>query len=728
MSDLPLAFVYDPAQHLAGLAYMTHVSLHPIGDAVARNASQVQALSASQVAVSDPLPGTDPFREQGRWYSVDQAAQNFRSINGEPLFQDKVFLFNLIIGLEWRPSRATLQDIRLAAQRASAFLYDATDGYMAIGQVIIGGPELLDAADIQVLASNRLHPRAWNEALHNKDKYQPIRVGRGLWQKNRDLLFPWSSPEGYRTLIHEWGHYAFGMVDRYLVKRYFDRQGSGQSIWSDDREINHPIAVAVPKIALPVESVMANQEISEYSDADQPFQRISALYNQKITRSKILTGPEELSLRLPTYPSLSSPLDPQVKQEIQLNLKSFFDLYPHAPATQPPQDPNAKRPLNPKDSAGIIAESHWVYVLKYEADSAAEAPPKRIIAQGKLSDRDKHSGFRLLGADTGDRIVIVSEVGGRVQVHGGTLLAGIVQEGTLLASEVHGWDDLTPYDTTTSAFDTPFFVDVIPQTLVDIDLTITPTPRIVDVAVGVTASRQPDDVLVYRYGSGPRVDMDWSAAEPVTEGDIPTYKSGYKTVEHLDGHIFLHWRGAAEGHSKLFICSYSQGGGPASIGGKPSISGGSAEGNAMLFFLGPDAVDADDKLDQPPSDYSMVRIVTTVLPAHGPLSVEGALAAPDDVASRSYVFSLASNEPLTEYAATLVLYYDNDAPKYGGDLYIYHWDSVAATWRRLTTIVPSDLAYIAVPITKDTHEVAPSFIDQAASLRIERYRILWKRK
>ena len=148
----------------------------------------------------------------------------------------------------------------------------------------------------------------------------------------------------------------------------------------------------------------------------------------------------------------------------------------------------------------------------------------------------------------------------------------------------------------------------------------------------------------------------------------------------------------------------------------------------MLFFLGPDVWGADPERDKSPSDYSKVRIVTTVLPAHNPLSVEGRLETSDDVESRSYVFSLAANESLVGYAATLVLYYDNGAPKYGGDLYIYRWDSDAATWRRLTTIVPSDLAYIAVPITKNIPEVAPSFIDKAASLRIERYRILWKRK
>jgi hypothetical protein len=713
MSDLTLPFVYDSAQYHVGMSFVTHVLLLRLGDAISRNTNQIEALAASGVKVPGSLAGTDPFREQGRWYSVEEAARNFRSINGEPIFQDKLFLFNLIISLEWQPSSYTIQELRLATRRASDFLYDATDGYMAIGQAIIGGPELLDAADIQVLASNRLHPRAWNSALHEQAKYQPVRVGRGLWQKNRDLLFPWSSPEGYRTLIHEWGHYAFGMADGYLEKRFYDRAGPDQRIWNDERPTRSPIAIAIPRIALPVETVMANQEISEYADVDKPFEQISKWFHQDITRNRILAGPEELPLPLPIYPLLDPPLDRPVEQDIRLSLDTFFNTVDTA--KEPFTSQVTEHSLNPDNDAGIAAESHWLYVLKYAAGTT-EATPKRIIAQGKMSGRDKQNGFRLLGADQGDQIVIVSEAGGHVWVHGGTL------EG----DQVLDWHDLTPYDPTTSVFDSPFFVDVIPQTLVDIDENDTSTPRIVDVAVSITASRQPDDVVVYRYGAGPQVDMDWPAVRQAAR-DTTTVTSGFKTVEHLDGHIFLRWQGVDAGNSKLFICSYSQGGGPASIGGKPSISGGSAEGNAMLFFLGPDAVRADKVLDEPPAGYWKVRIVTTVLPASGPLSVDEERPAPNDIASRSYVFSLASNESLAAYAATLVLYYDNGAPKYGGDLLIYRWDNDVATWRRLTTIVPSDLAYIAVPITQATDETAPSFIDEGSSPRIERYRILWKR-
>ena len=75
------------------------------------------------------------------------------------------------------------------------------------------------------MASNRLLSRAWVGAMHpfpecpNDDKYIPIRAGRGLWNENRRGIIPWEEPEGYRTLIHEWGHYALTLTDEYLEKR-----------------------------------------------------------------------------------------------------------------------------------------------------------------------------------------------------------------------------------------------------------------------------------------------------------------------------------------------------------------------------------------------------------------------------------------------------------------------------------------------------------------------------
>ncbi|MFL5805368.1 MAG: twin-arginine translocation signal domain-containing protein, partial [Roseiflexaceae bacterium] len=120
----------------------------------------------------------------------------------------RLCLFNVLVALEWAPDAAYLRQLEWAFRRASDFLYDATDGSMAFGQVVFGGPELMDAADIQIMASNRLLPRSWVSGLHLAAKYMPIRIGRGVWNDRNRVSIPWDEPEAYRTLVHEWGHYA----------------------------------------------------------------------------------------------------------------------------------------------------------------------------------------------------------------------------------------------------------------------------------------------------------------------------------------------------------------------------------------------------------------------------------------------------------------------------------------------------------------------------------------
>ncbi len=80
------------------------------------------------------------------------------SADTEPLIQPYVYLFNIIVALEWQPGVRYMRQLRAAFRRASDFLYDATDGYMAFGQVLFGGPELMDCADIQIMASRSFAP------------------------------------------------------------------------------------------------------------------------------------------------------------------------------------------------------------------------------------------------------------------------------------------------------------------------------------------------------------------------------------------------------------------------------------------------------------------------------------------------------------------------------------------------------------------------------------------
>jgi hypothetical protein len=130
---------------------------------------------------------------------------------------DRLCLFNVLVALEWTPSAATLAELRSTFDAAADLLFDVTDGLMTFGQVLVGGPELMEHADIQIFASTRLFPRSAVSGLLDERKYQPIRLGRGLWSKQAEQLLPWSAAPGPATLVHEWAHYALGLKDQYLV-------------------------------------------------------------------------------------------------------------------------------------------------------------------------------------------------------------------------------------------------------------------------------------------------------------------------------------------------------------------------------------------------------------------------------------------------------------------------------------------------------------------------------
>lgn len=138
---------------------------------------------------SDESPFEDLFGWKYHRYKVHSP-----STTDSP-FPGYVFLFNIIVAMEWQPSRRYMLQLRSAFEHASDFLFDVTDGAMAIRQVVIGDTELMGGADIQILASNRLLPRSWVGGMHESNKYMPIRIGRGLWNKNHRKTIPWNEPD-----------------------------------------------------------------------------------------------------------------------------------------------------------------------------------------------------------------------------------------------------------------------------------------------------------------------------------------------------------------------------------------------------------------------------------------------------------------------------------------------------------------------------------------------------
>lgn len=138
-----------------------------------------------------------------------------------------LILFNLAVSLEWDASAndAFLADLQDRLNRASAALYDWTNGQAALGRVTVyQNKEHWNEADVRILASNQTRPNATRGGIVTTttvlDFGQPtsfssgqIRIGP-TWTRYGNIegsLDDWSN-----GLAHELGHYALFLEDTYL--------------------------------------------------------------------------------------------------------------------------------------------------------------------------------------------------------------------------------------------------------------------------------------------------------------------------------------------------------------------------------------------------------------------------------------------------------------------------------------------------------------------------------
>jgi len=140
-------------------------------------------------------------------------------------------LFHLVVSLAWEPAAGSAllraADLLPALRQTAAALYDWTEGRMAIGPVTVhtGGKEW-SAADIRLLPANDYRPSAFPGGIvpapvtystaFTEVTYSsaPIYAGR-LWDGEVAFRGPWTAPNGYLTLGHEWAHYALFLYDEY---------------------------------------------------------------------------------------------------------------------------------------------------------------------------------------------------------------------------------------------------------------------------------------------------------------------------------------------------------------------------------------------------------------------------------------------------------------------------------------------------------------------------------
>lgn len=585
-----------------------------------------------------------------------------------------LYLFHVIVALEWQPSREMLKTLMHGLRGASDALYDATNGSMVFGQVTFCGRDYMPGADIQIMASNRFHPRSTVKGLLDPAKFFPIRIGRGVWHKNNHVLTPWDEPGSFRAIAHEWAHYALSLHDLYID---FARRVSRRGYRLVDDEQHGDYTLVIPKVRLSIESLMATLEASEIvplqyrhiSDAlkNELLNEFQQLY--AVGMHKLFTphpGPHAFPGALPQFYHTDD-LDASggSAEEIRLDVNH------------------------------IQADHCWLYTLGWE-----DFELKRVIAQGTIDARAQDSiqeGYRipgvkqaLLGATHTDQV----------------LAFGHSRQGHQSMSLVLPGKDRPLPRWTASTIANPPVIAVVPGDGVN-------WPE-VKVGVRLVGTHHPEAAWLALPGTTPeRIGFGRLNPVPFSQSvysmcaEFQNRTNLTDSTQHLDGLIVLK---LAQEDQPLWVAEYSHGGNPPTSVRSPAapISAGSADGNLMIF--------SRDEHPGPQNPAYETRIVTT--------RNYGGFEEQNPGEPCGYLFSVAANQRVDfrKLHPTIVLYYDADVLNLGGDLVIFRYDESRGRWREVPTYLPPGAFYAAAPMDEES---APNLVidPPAVDVRVEYYRL-----
>ncbi len=366
---------------------------------------------------------------------------------------------------------ADIDEIAEAMALASADLYDWTEGRMAFGQVeIFTNGERWDIADMRFAAANDFRPKAFVGGIvedtlpytapsaptirtANKPHPEPTFVFPGLtpsvifatptlpffitstpsptpiptatpmpmgatfvngnayfgrqWNGNTSSSGSWAAPNGTRTLIHEWAHYALFLYDEYQL---------GYCICHDLAQVGRDPAACMAQSEDIVGSTMAYQYTS--SEFWHPDTHIVQPFQCENTQQAFIHGDSdwETLARWDDIQGLGLPFDPlpypailQPGPDWSADLsRHLYDINVNATGA------NAEEPNLKFVTSDVPMRDNWdtlqsqVYLLQGAPDN-----PDRIIPQGRLLSQpaDIESGvIQLLGYDSGrDFLHVVAE-------------------------------------------------------------------------------------------------------------------------------------------------------------------------------------------------------------------------------------------------------------------------------------------------------------------------------
>lgn len=620
----------------------------------------------------------------------EERAARLKAFAGEPTARRRILLFNVIVALEWACDRAYLLQLQWALRRASDFLYDATDGMMAFGQVVFGGPELLSCADIQVMASNRMHPRSWVGGLIRPEKYQPIRLGRGVWHDRNHVSLPWDEPEGYRTLIHEWCHYALSLMDGYVERR--------TTAGGDE--------VVVPTIQMTSASIMESlegtSELFSQEGVRGPSARqdawavIAAEFPQLIRSNELpeapLNGPARLPLPLPALRATAALPAKAPRALLPLGVGNPGGLAALLTAALRPTAMLADYFRAGRLDLGLaLAGRVWVHLVQRNAAGEVED----LIAQGTLDAHALEAPFPLLGARAGDLVHLSYESPlGTSLVCVAELRAanGVLTPGSwrVLPAQPRAVDVVPVLEPGDGSGDGP------PRLRIRLRL-----PADIRPVTGVLTEQGRVDGLAPRRGAANKGGKP--GAHGLLAGDPAP-------IARLDGHLLLEWPDGG-----ISIAAFSHGGGPPTHGGispnldggvapaapaddvpavnvKTPITAGSSDGRVMVFF-DPFPLETDPRATSARQRYyETARVVTTNL--HG---LELPPPWPDYVPAGS-LYSIAAARPLpADLNPTLVINLDPLEIRPGRQASVFFWYN--GKWHELATnLAPACRRFVYLPL------------------------------
>ena len=184
-----------------------------------------------------------------------------------------IFKYNLVVNFRENMSIDFFNKLKSSFENASKYLYDVTDGQALFNKIkIFHKDEALHSADMVIYNQYEYWPKArvygiYNPSSHFWENLSTIHIGLTWGNSEPDQR------DYYRTIIHEFGHYAFGFYDEYL-------NGLGEDNW---RPVTNFITNAYPSNYGFMDRQYTITEMSSVNDYPRYYLDPSNFQQDKVT-------------------------------------------------------------------------------------------------------------------------------------------------------------------------------------------------------------------------------------------------------------------------------------------------------------------------------------------------------------------------------------------------------------------------------------------------------------